>query len=162
MASPPYIETLVNNSLLGKKSGEGFYRFKDEDDRRGEPNPRLHDLLGLDAVHIAVPNKQEIEDRLILGIVNEAVRALDEGLIVPPPGTENPTEFSAKMIDLATVLGFGFAGHEGGVLRYAESLGAEEVYRRLSKLSEKCGERFIPCEGIKARAEGGIGFYQSI
>ena len=92
----------------------------------------------------------------MMRFVNEAVRALDEG-VAGAPG-----EKAATQIDLGVVFGTGFAPFRGGVIKYAESLGAEKVLETLRGLAESCGERFEPWDGIVKRAEQGKSFYEAV
>jgi 3-hydroxyacyl-CoA dehydrogenase len=57
------------------------------------------------------------------------------------------------------IFGTGFPPFRGGVLRYADSLGADRVFRRLDDLSERLGPRFAPAEKIRELANAGKGFY---
>ena len=64
-----------------------------------------------------------ITDHLTFALLAEGLRALEEGV------TGTPDE-----LDLATVFGMGFAPFRGGLLRWADSLGADEVRMRLESL----------------------------
>jgi len=86
-------------------------------------------------------------------MINEAVRCLDEE-VAGAPGRE-----AASQIDLGSVMGFGFPPFRGGVIFYAESLGAKKVLEILERLQTAHGARFTPWEGIKARAKAGASFY---
>ncbi len=76
----------------------------------------------------------EVRERLLLVVVNEAFRCLDEGLIS-----------NHEYLDLAIVHGMGFPGARGGPLAYAEATGFEVVCRRLKILEEQHTKRFHPC-----------------
>ncbi len=84
-------------------------------------------------------------DRLVLLMVNEAVMVLGEALAQ-----------SAAMIDLAMVLGVGWAPHRGGPLRYADERGLPAVVEALEALAARHGRRFAPCAELKKRAEMNI------
>lgn len=81
------------------------------------------------------PSEDDIQWRLVLPMVNEAARVLSEGI----------TD-SADDIDLATVLGLGFAAFRGGVARFTEDVGADLTVRRLGELATRHGQRFAPAE----------------
>ena len=88
-----------------------------------------------------------MRERLVLLTVNEAAMVLGEGLAE-----------SAEMIDLAMVLGTGWAPHRGGPLRYADERGPAAVVEALSGLAARHGRRFEPCQELKKRAETGTRF----
>lgn len=151
LVGPGYVTKLVSLGRLGKKSGSGFYLHEGKDHRH---DPLVPSLLGLPPTR-SEANEEELTSRLMLSMVNEAVRCLDGG-VAGAPGPE-----AAGQIDLATVMGLGFAPFRGGILFYAEALGAQHVYQTLKSLQDKFGERFSPCEGIRLRAEKGKTFYQA-
>lgn len=76
---------------------------------------------------------EDIQWRLVLPIVNEAARVLREGV----------TD-SADDIDLATVLGLGFAPFRGGVAKFTEDAGVDLIVRRLNEMAARHGQRFTP------------------
>ena len=154
MNGPRYAEKMVSKKRFGKKSGSGFYSYQDE---KPQVEANLSSLLELPPM--ARKNEEEksqICDRLILRLVNEAVMCLDEGV------AGEPSADAAGQVDLATVMGIGFAPFRGGVIHYAETLGAKTVAERLSQLAAKEGPRFQPASGITKRAERNISFYAKI
>ena len=79
----------------------------------------------------------EIQDRLVLLFVNEAVRCLDEGVLR-----------SASDGDLAAVLGLGFPPFRGGPFHYTDSIGTRAVAGRLRALAATHGSRYEPARSI--------------
>ena len=86
--------------------------------------------------------------RLILGMVNEAARAVGEGVV------RNPRDG-----DIGAIFGFGFPPFRGGPLRYADDLGADRVVADLERLAERYGVRFAPSEVLQEHARSGTKFY---
>jgi 3-hydroxybutyryl-CoA dehydrogenase len=126
----PIQERLVEAGTLGRKTGRGFYRYDDSGHILGV-SP---DLPAHKAQPQAGHRADELVDRLTLGIVNEAYRALDEGVA------------SAADIDLALELG---AGHPLGPFARAAVLGgAQVVLDRLLELERRFGERFRPATSL--------------
>ncbi len=85
---------------------------------------------------------------MVCSMVNEACLCLAEGLSDRP-----------EVIDLAMVLGTGWAPHRGGPLRYADDRGRKEVVQVLDALAGRYGSRFTPCAELCRRAEAGLPFY---
>jgi 3-hydroxyacyl-CoA dehydrogenase/enoyl-CoA hydratase/3-hydroxybutyryl-CoA epimerase len=141
IALPPAVEQAVAKGWLGKKSGKGFYIHAPE--KRGRPSakPQPHTeftRLLAPASATAQPSQEEIQWRLVLPMVNEAARALAEGV----------TD-SADDIDLSTVLGLGFAPFRGGLAKFADDTGLENIVRRLDDLAARHGPRFTPAPMLR-------------
>lgn len=142
---------LAKKGLLGRKSGQGFYRHSE---KGAMPVSSIRIDLGLD-----VGEKRTgftVGERLILALVGEAIRCLDEG-VAGLPGPE-----AAGQIDLGTVMGIGFPPYRGGVIWYADSVGAKTLAQKLGFMSEALGSRFAPSPGLKKRAEGNESFFTSV
>jgi 3-hydroxyacyl-CoA dehydrogenase/enoyl-CoA hydratase/3-hydroxybutyryl-CoA epimerase len=140
---PPAVEQAVERTWLGKKSGRGFYVHaagKRGRSPKAQTNEELTRLLASPS-QTAPPSAEEIQWRLILPMVNEAARTLAEGI----------TD-SADDIDLATVLGLGFAPFRGGLAKFADDVGFEEIERRLSELTIRHGPRFAPADLLRKLA----------
>lgn len=150
MKGPSLAKKLVGAGRLGKKSGGGFYDFG-----KGKPLPHteIRTVLGLSNAPRS-GESEELQKRLILPLINEAIRCLDEG-VAGQPGRE-----AANQIDLGTVMGIGFPPFRGGALYYADSLGPVRIQDALSSLDSRFGARFAPAEGIKARIASGASFHE--
>jgi len=83
----------------------------------------------------------EIQDRLALLMVNEAVHCLQEGVISSP-----------RDGDLGAILGLGFPPFRGGPFRHVDTVGAENVVIRLQDLADRHGPRFRPAESLRRLA----------
>jgi 3-hydroxyacyl-CoA dehydrogenase/enoyl-CoA hydratase/3-hydroxybutyryl-CoA epimerase len=116
------IDALIAAKKLGRKSGEGFYLWRD-----GK------------AVKPAGPRPEpppDLEDRLILALANECAAVLREGIVT-----------DADLIDAGTIFGSGFAPFRGGPLTYARRRGVDAVVARLEELARRYGPRFTPDAG---------------
>jgi 3-hydroxyacyl-CoA dehydrogenase/enoyl-CoA hydratase/3-hydroxybutyryl-CoA epimerase len=139
------VDVLYADHRLGKKGGKGLYNY--ENGKRKNPDPAVYKLLGLGEPHPV--NKRDAVDRMVLSMVNEAARILDEKIVA-----------SAADLDLAMIMGTGFPPFRGGLLRYADSLGLTNVVSRLEELAAKHGARFQPSDALRRRAESGGKFTQ--
>ncbi len=119
---PETLRKMVSDGLLGRKSGQGYYIWED-----GK-------ALKTAATNGPVPS--DIEDRLILSMVNEAVACLQEQVVA-----------SADLLDAGVIFGTGFAPFLGGPLNYARQRGTTAVVLRLNELAKAHGERFEPSSG---------------
>jgi 3-hydroxyacyl-CoA dehydrogenase/enoyl-CoA hydratase/3-hydroxybutyryl-CoA epimerase len=119
---PNLLEEKVKARELGRKTGQGFYRYED-----GKP-------VKNDAKAGAVSS--DLTDRLILPMINEAVACLREGIAD-----------DADLIDAGVIFGTGFAPFRGGPLQYAKTVGTDELKKRLADLQSRYGDRFKPDTG---------------
>jgi 3-hydroxyacyl-CoA dehydrogenase / enoyl-CoA hydratase / 3-hydroxybutyryl-CoA epimerase len=116
------IEALIAAKKLGRKTGEGFYVWRDGKAAKA-------------AGPVAEP-PADLEDRLILVLANECVAALREGIVA-----------DADLVDAGVIFGSGFAPFRGGPLTYARKRGVDVVVARLNELAERYGPRFTPDAG---------------
>jgi 3-hydroxyacyl-CoA dehydrogenase/enoyl-CoA hydratase/3-hydroxybutyryl-CoA epimerase len=88
-----------------------------------------------------------LAERMVLVMINEAARCVEEGIVAGP-----------EQVDLAMVFGAGFPPYRGGVLRHADATGLQRVVDRLRALRAEKGPRFEPCALLAAKAEAGEQF----
>jgi len=125
--APAYVETvrrLVQERRLGRKSGQGFYQWRDG-------------KIVRPAGRAEAP--ADLADRLILALVNECVACLREGIVE-----------DADLIDAGVIFGTGFAPFRGGPLSYARARGLDACVARLESLAQRYGARFRPDDGWSA------------
>lgn len=127
----PIQERLVEAERFGRKTGAGFYRYRDG--AIVGPADEFRDPAA-DAIA-----DDQVVSRIVLAVVNEAYHAAGEGVA------------SSSDIDVALRLG---AGHPYGAFEWAASRGVRAVLADLERLEERLGERFQPAPGLRAAAEG--------
>jgi 3-hydroxyacyl-CoA dehydrogenase/enoyl-CoA hydratase/3-hydroxybutyryl-CoA epimerase len=137
--------------LTGRKGGEGFYVYHNG---RRKPSPRAAGLVKQARAHDGLRGGRltddQIVDRAVLIMINEAARCLEEGVVA-----------DAQTLDMAMVMGTGFAPFRGGLLRYADERGVEAIKDRLHEFAAAFGDRFKPAPLIEKIANGGGNFHKS-
>jgi 3-hydroxyacyl-CoA dehydrogenase/enoyl-CoA hydratase/3-hydroxybutyryl-CoA epimerase len=136
-------EEMIQKGWLGHKNNAGFYVY---DGKKKNVNGAALAVVRGNAGTGAAP--REAQERMVLLMVNEAAACLGEGLAA-----------DAGVIDLALVLGSGWAPHRGGPLRYADQRSPSEVVRTLEDLARRVGPRFEPCAELRRRAAASDPFY---
>ncbi len=130
MKAPDLLQALYDKKLFGKKSGKGFYIWNGKEKT---PNPEIKQILEGYPKKFTGISDQDIQDRFILIMLNEAARCLEEKVV------ENPS-----YLDMALIMGIGFPPFRGGLLRHADKLGIDYVVNRLKSFQEIYGDRFAP------------------
>jgi len=125
---PEGIEGKVGAGKRGKKDGEGFYLWREGKPQKTEV-PRDY----------RAPD--DIEARMILPMLNEAVACLAEGVVA-----------DADLLDAGVIFGTGFAPFRGGPIQHIRSVGADTLRSRLEALATRHGERFRPKAGWDSAA----------
>jgi 3-hydroxyacyl-CoA dehydrogenase/enoyl-CoA hydratase/3-hydroxybutyryl-CoA epimerase len=119
---PAVLGEMVEKGHLGRKSGRGFYEW--EDGKAVKPSAQSSNI------------PDDLEDRLILPMVNEAVACLADGVVA-----------NSDLLDAGVIFGTGFAPFRGGPVNYAHERGVDVVKSRLAELASAHGDRFTPHAG---------------
>lgn len=140
-ANPEYRKLHVPDRLVemgrkGQKTGAGWYVYRDGD-RTPYPDDVVTQVIAQVAEEFGIPQRtftdQEVLHRLLFASVNEACKILEEG-----------KAYRASDIDVMWLYGFGFPRHRGGLLFWADTIGAEAVWRQVSEWHERYGKRWQP------------------
>jgi 3-hydroxyacyl-CoA dehydrogenase/enoyl-CoA hydratase/3-hydroxybutyryl-CoA epimerase len=116
------LEQLVAERKLGRKSGQGYYRWVDGKAVK----------MQVDETAVAA----ELTDRLMLTLANESVACLREHIVA-----------DADLVDAGVIFGAGFAPFRGGPLHWVRAEGPERLHARLQQLALQHGSRFAPDAG---------------
>jgi 3-hydroxyacyl-CoA dehydrogenase/enoyl-CoA hydratase/3-hydroxybutyryl-CoA epimerase len=120
---PERLQRMVEAGQLGRKSGRGFYGYRNGVLLKGR----------LDSVIAAPP---DLSDRLILSLLNEVVACRRAGIVEDDDA-----------LDAGIIFGTGFAPFRGGPMRYIRERGISNLKERLQNLAREHGERFTPDAG---------------
>ena len=122
---PERLRQLVNAGNLGRKSGNGFYRYNKKNGKKQQNKSTATNV-----------SDDEISNRMILRMLNEAVACLREHVVEDD-----------DLLDAGVIFGTGFAPFRGGPMNYIEKENKSVLNEKLSALSEKYGDRFSPDAG---------------
>ena len=164
---------LRDQQMLGRKTGVGFYKYegkkqttndslvqsiRSHSERSGTKRSAVEESRDATlkerhrdpstSLRSAHDDDVDIVHRLILLMVNEAARCVEEGVVDSPADA-----------DYGMILGTGFAPVRGGPLRFAEHFGLKKVVEELEQLA-RTEEKFAPCEILKKHARDGTKFYR--
>jgi 3-hydroxyacyl-CoA dehydrogenase/enoyl-CoA hydratase/3-hydroxybutyryl-CoA epimerase len=135
---------MADHGRLGRKAKAGFYAYDDKGERLG-----LWDGLGHKFPRDKVqPSLADVQHRLLFAQVNEAVKALEEGVLT-----------DIREGDVGAILGWGFAPWSGGPFGWLDMLGAQRAVDICRGLSAQFGPRFHAPKMLRDMAASGATFY---
>ena len=164
VALSPVLAAMIKTGRLGRKSGAGFFRYADDEPEAASPgpdpevpdpevpdpevpDPEVEELIARWALKPREHSSETITARLILPMLLEATRILEEKRDCDP-----------RYIDLAVVFGFGFPASRGGLLYWADTLGATRILEMVKPL-ESLGPRARPTPMLLEMARKKRRFY---
>ena len=120
---PAALATPPEAGRRGKKDGQGLYKW--ENGKAVKPE-----------IPQGYTAPADLEDRLILPLLNEAVACLHDGVVA-----------DADLLDAGVIFGTGFAPFRGGPIQYIRETGVDVLLQRLRQLEARHGARFAPRPG---------------
>src|SRR6056297_518875 len=135
---------LVEAGYKGRKNGRGFYKYADG--KKKVANQEIYSFFG--GTSRKEMDDSDIQHRLTLMMVNEAIYCLQENILLSP--TDG---------DLGAILGLGFPPFTGGPFRYADSRGAKELVDQMNGFAEKFGKRFKPAGLLVEKSKSSSAFH---
>ena len=117
MPMPDNLDAMAGANKLGKKSGEGFYKYV-----KGRPQKNKGARFS---------DAQKVQDRLVMRLLNEATACLREEIVE-----------SDELIDAGVIFGTGFAPFRGGPVHYIREAGKQQLADRMNELRHEYGDRF--------------------
>jgi 3-hydroxyacyl-CoA dehydrogenase/enoyl-CoA hydratase/3-hydroxybutyryl-CoA epimerase/3-hydroxyacyl-CoA dehydrogenase/enoyl-CoA hydratase/3-hydroxybutyryl-CoA epimerase/enoyl-CoA isomerase len=143
----PILPALVKAGRLGPKSGRGFFSYENRK-KRAEPDPEVKRYIEpYVRMSAQMLTQDELTSRLFLPMLLEATRVLQEKIVR-----------DVRDVDLGLIFGIGFPPFRGGLLFWADTLGAKSIVEMLKPL-ERLGKRTQPTPLLKEMAETGRKFY---
>ncbi len=141
----PITDRLVEMGRLGQKTGAGWYRYE-KGDRTPIVDPEVHRIIKEVAQEKGFAQRtfsdEEILRRLLFSSVNEACKILEEGKAL-----------RASDIDVMWLNGFGFPRYRGGLMFWADQIGAREVYNQIAIWHQRYGARWKPSRLLQELAQ---------
>jgi 3-hydroxyacyl-CoA dehydrogenase/enoyl-CoA hydratase/3-hydroxybutyryl-CoA epimerase len=145
--APTAFEKLLQDERKGKKNSKGFYQYNSKQKKGNrEVDSSVYSLLKITPAQKL--NREEVAERCVVQMLNEAVRCLDEGIIA-----------SARDGDIGAIFGIGFAPFRGGPFRYMDNMGIANLASKLTSYQQRFGDRFAPCDLLVKMAEEDKTFY---
>ncbi len=143
------IDVLFEQQRYGQKNGKGFYSY--QQDAKGKPQKVFDPTILPTLNEVASPAKnfsdEEIIARMMIPMINEVVRCLEEGIIASPAEA-----------DMALVYGLGFPPFHGGAFRYLDTQGSTQ-YVEMAQRYTSLGELYQVPAGLRAKAEHNDSYY---
>ena len=156
-ALPAAMEKLTKDERKGKKNQKGFYVYGKAAQRtlldkvtmkkKGKQvDESVYRVLGVSPK--SKYSEEEIAERCVVQLLNEAARCLDDGIV------RNPRDG-----DIGMIFGTGYPPFQGGPFRYMDSIGIDNLVTKLEGYQAKFGDRFAPCDLLINMAKEGKTFY---
>ncbi|XP_066306293.1 peroxisomal fatty acid beta-oxidation multifunctional protein MFP2-like isoform X1 [Miscanthus floridulus] len=161
---------MMEDNRAGEATQKGFYKY--EGKRKATPDPEIIKYIEKSRSMAGVTpdpeiikyieksrsmagvtpdpellklSEKDIVEMVFFPVINEACRVLDEGIAV-----------KASDLDIASVFGMGFPPYRGGVMYWADSIGAKYIHGKLEEWTKRYGGFFKPCSYLAERAAKGI------
>ena len=146
------IDALFEAGRYGQKNGLGFWRYKE--DSKGKPRKEQDETVESLLADVSQPKREfsdeEIIARMMIPMVNEVVRCLEEGVIASPAEA-----------DMALVYGLGFPPFHGGAFRWLDTLGSAK-YLDMAQQYEHLGPLYAVPDGLRAKARLNEPYYPPV
>ncbi len=143
--APTALASLAEEGRKGRKNERGFYDYGGEGS--DVPDETVYDVLpgGRDRRRV---DRELVQQRCWLAMLNECAYALQEGIL------RNPRDG-----DIGVIFGLGFPPFRGGIFRYADEVGLDNVVDQMRRLADQFGQRLMPADIIIEKATEGSTFY---
>jgi 3-hydroxyacyl-CoA dehydrogenase/enoyl-CoA hydratase/3-hydroxybutyryl-CoA epimerase len=131
------LKVLLDDDRMGRKNKRGFYLYGEKKKKgKKQVDETIYDLLPGGRKRKPI-DTEEVQKRIALGFVNEAMHCLGDGILRSP-----------RDGDIGAIFGLGFPPFLGGPFRYVDIRGADKVLDDLKRLRDKFGPRFEPAPAL--------------
>ncbi|WP_298775294.1 fatty acid oxidation complex subunit alpha FadJ [uncultured Shewanella sp.] len=145
--APAAFDALMADDRKGRKNQKGFYLYNKGKKKKKQVDESVYQVLGLTPG--ANGSMDELAQRCVVQMLNEAVRCLEEKIIACP-----------RDGDIGAIFGIGFPPFLGGPFRYIDTLGAGKLVSILNDYKAQFGDRFEPCQMLVDMAENKSRFFE--
>ena len=144
-------DRICEQGRYGQKTGKGWYKYN-LPDRKPIPDPEVDKIIADYRKEKGIQTRQisdeEIVERLIYALVNEAAYILEEGIAL-----------RASDVDMVYLTGYGFPAYRGGPMFYADTVGLPKVLASIEKFQKGyMGEVWKPAPLLVKLAKEGRKF----
>jgi 3-hydroxyacyl-CoA dehydrogenase len=146
VVASPLVPAMVKQGRLGQKSGRGFFNYQNKKGRP-EDDPAVVKLIAPYRRGERKFSRDELANRLFLPMLLEATRMLEDKIVR-----------DVRDVDLGLIFGLGFPPFKGGLLYWADTIGAAKLLDLIKPL-EPLGARFKPTPLLLEMAASGRKFY---
>ena len=150
-AKSPVADRLCEMGRFGQKTGAGYFKYE-EGNRTPVPDPEVEQIIKEEAEKLGIQQREideaEILDRLVLPMINEGAKILDEGIAI-----------RASDIDVIWVYGYGWPVYRGGPMFYADLRGVGAIRDRMLEFKDRFGgDAWEPAALLNKLADEGKSF----
>jgi 3-hydroxyacyl-CoA dehydrogenase len=144
-------DALCEAGHFGQKTGKGYFRYE-PGSRTPVPDPEVEGIILQTSAGLGINRRpiaqQEIVERMVLPMINEGARILEEGIAARPSD-----------IDVIWVYGYGWPAWRGGPMHYADRLGLPHIHDRLNFYADRSGDETLqPAPLLRRLADQGREF----
>ncbi len=143
-----FSDRLCEQGRFGRKTGHGFYIYKDG---KSTPDKEVDEIIAAErsakSIDARELSDQEIVDRYMAAMINEAARVIDEGIALRPLD-----------VDVTLLNGYGFPRWRGGPMHYADTLGLDKILNDIKKFAKEDNYLWQPAPLLERLVADGKSF----
>ena len=135
---------------LGQKTGKGFFLYPDGA-RKPTRDPEVEKIVEAESARLGIARRaisdEEIVERCMYALINQGAKLLGDGIALRPGD-----------IDIVYIFGYGFPWYRGGPMWWADTVGVEKIYDRVSAWHRELGAQWEPAPLLAEVAKTGGSF----